>query len=110
MSHAKGYKKSNGNDGSIMKELKDSLGVNTIDPVVEVLTKYSNEVDVKYIARVLSNEFMLNGYDYIVVKDDKMKVYSTDGSKCQVIAKPLHRFFYNADTIDKLPLLYYLID
>lgn len=110
MSHAKGYKKSNGNDGSIMKELKDSLGVNTIDTVVEVLTKYSNEVDVKYIARVLSNEFMLNGYDYIVVKDDKMKVYSTDGSKCQVIAKPLHRFFYNADTIDKLPLLYYLID
>lgn len=110
MSHAKGYKKSNGNDGSIMKELKDSLGVNTIDPVVGVLTKYSNEVDVKYIARVLSNEFMLNGYDYIVVKDDKMKVYSTDGSKCQVIAKPLHRFFYNADTIDKLPLLYYLID
>lgn len=110
MSHAKGYKKSNGNDGSIMKELKDSLGVNTIDPVVEVLTKYSNEVDVKYIARVLSNEFMLNGYDYIVVKDDKMKVYSTDESKCQVIAKPLHRFFYNADTIDKLPLLYYLID
>lgn len=111
MSHAKGYKKSNGNGGSIMKELKGSLGVNTIDdPVVEVLTKYSNEVDVKYIARVLSNEFMLNGYDYIVVKDDKMKVYSTDGSKCQVIAKPLHRFFYNADTIDKLPLLYYLID
>lgn len=110
MSHAKGYKKSNGNDGSIMKELKDSLGVNTIDSVVEVLTKYSNEVDVKYIARVLSNEFMLNGYDYIVVKDDKMKVYSTDGSKCQVIAKPLHRFFYNAETIDKLPLLYYLID
>jgi len=110
MSHAKGYKKSNGNDGSIMKELKDSLGVNTIDPVVEGLTKYSNEVDVKYIARVLSNEFMLNGYDYIVVKDDKMKVYSTGGSKCQVIAKPLHRFFYNADTIDKLPLLYYLID
>lgn len=110
MSHAKGYKKSNGNDGSIMKELKDSLGVNTIDPVVEVLTKYSNEVDVKYIARVLSNEFMLNGYDYIIVKDDNMKVYSTDGSKCQVIAKPLHRFFYNADTIDKLPLLYYLID
>ena len=50
------------------------------------------------------------GYDYLVVKDDKMKVYSTDGSKCQVIAKPLHRFFYNADTIDKLPLLYYLID
>lgn len=110
MSHAKGYKKSNGNGGSIMKELKGSLGVNTIDPVVEVLTKYSNEVDVKYIARVLSNEFMLNGYDYIIVKDDNMKVYSTDGSKCQVIAKPLQRFFYNADTIDKLPLLYYLID
>ena len=106
MSHAKGYKK----DMITSKEI-EAVKVHTeIDPVVEVLTKYSNEVDVKYIARVLSNEFMLNGYDYIVVKDDKMKVYSTDGSKCQVIAKPLHRFFYNANTIDKLPLLYYLID
>ena len=109
MSHAKGYKKSLGSSQVIEKEVED-MGTEVVDPVVEVLTKYSNEVDVKYIARVLSNEFMLSGYDYIVVKDDKMKVYSTDGSKCQVIAKPLHRFFYNADTIDKLPLLYYLID
>ena len=111
MSHAKSYKKSLGSS-QVVREDKEVIEVNTevVDPVVEVLTKYSNDVDVKYIARVLSNEFMLNGYDYIVVKDDKMKVYSTDGSKCQVIAKPLHRFFYNADTIDKLPLLYYLID
>ena len=106
MSHAKGYKK----NMITNKEIEDVKVHTEIDPVIEVLTKYSNDVDVKYIARVLSNEFMLNGYDYIVVKDDKMKVYSTDGSKCQVIAKPLHRFFYNADTIDKLPLLYYLID
>ena len=111
MSHAKGYKKYLGSSQVVEedKEVKE-LDMEVVDPVVEVLTKNSNEVDVKYIARVLSNEFMLNGYDYIVVKDDKMKVYSTDGSKCQVIAKPLHRFFYNADTIDKLPLLYYLID
>ena len=110
MSHAKGYKKSLGSSQVIEEKEVEDMGTEVVDPVVEVLTKYSNEVDVKYIARVLSNEFMLNGYDYIVVKDDKMKVYSTDGSKCQVIAKPLHRFFYNADTIDKLPLLYYLID
>lgn len=110
MSHAKGYKKSLGSSQVIEEKEVEDMGTGVVDPVVEVLTKYSNEVDVKYIARVLSNEFMLNGYDYIVVKDDKMKVYSTDGSKCQVIAKPLHRFFYNADTIDKLPLLYYLID
>lgn len=109
MSHAKGYKKSLGSSQVIEEKEVEDMDTE-VDPVVEVLTKYSNEVDVKYIARVLSNEFMLNGYDYIVVKDDKMKVYSTDGSKCQVIAKPLHRFFYNADTIDKLPLLYYLID
>lgn len=111
MSHAKGYRKHiDMEEVSLDGRLRSSDFHSTVDPVVEVLTKYSNEVDVKYIARVLSNEFMLNGYDYIVVKDDKMKVYSTDGSKCQVIAKPLHRFFYNADTIDKLPLLYYLID
>lgn len=111
MSHAKGYKKSLGSSQVIVEEKEvEDMDTEVVDPVVEVLTKYSNGVDVKYIARVLSNEFMLNGYDYIVVKDDKMKVYSTDGSKCQVIAKPLHRFFYNADTIDKLPLLYYLID
>lgn len=110
MSHAKGYKKSLGSSKVVDEKVVEDMGTEVVDPVVEVLTKYSNEVDVKYIARVLSNEFMLNGYDYIVVKDDKMKVYSTDGSKCQVIAKPLHRFFYNADTIDKLPLLYYLID
>ena len=110
MRHAKGYKKSLGSSQVIEEKEVEDMGTEVVDPVVEVLTKYSNDVDVKYIARVLSNEFMLNGYDYIVVKDDKMKVYSTDGSKCQVIAKPLHRFFYNADTIDKLPLLYYLID
>ena len=110
MRHAKGYKKSLGSSQVIEEKEVEDMGTEVVDPVVEVLTKYSNGVDVKYIARVLSNEFMLNGYDYIVVKDDKMKVYSTDGSKCQVIAKPLHRFFYNADTIDKLPLLYYLID
>ena len=110
MSHAKGYKKSLGSSQVVEEKEVEDMGTEVVDPVVEVLTKYSNGVDVKYIARVLSNEFMLNGYDYIVVKDDKMKVYSTDGSKCQVIAKPLHRFFYNADTIDKLPLLYYLID
>ena len=109
MSHAKGYKKSLGSSKVVDEKEVEDMDTE-VDPVVEVLTKYSNEVDVKYIARVLSNEFMLNGYDYIVVKDDKMKVYSTDGSKCQVIAKPLHRFFYNANTIDKLPLLYYLID
>ena len=109
MSHAKGYKKSLGSSKVVDEKEVEDMDTE-VDPVVEVLTKYSNEVDVKYIARVLSNEFMLSGYDYIVVKDDKMKVYSTDGSKCQVIAKPLHRFFYNADTIDKLPLLYYLID
>ncbi len=111
MSHAKGYKKSLGSSQVVGEDRGvEGMCTEVVDPVVEVLTKYSNGVDVKYIARVLSNEFMLNGYDYIVVKDDKMKVYSTDGSKCQVIAKPLHRFFYNADTIDKLPLLYYLID
>ena len=110
MRHAKGYKKSLGSSQVVEEKEVEDMGTEVVDPVVEVLTKYSNGVDVKYIARVLSNEFMLNGYDYIVVKDDKMKVYSTDGSKCQVIAKPLHRFFYNADTIDKLPLLYYLID
>lgn len=110
MRHAKGYKKSLGSSQVIEEKEVEDMGTEVVDPVVEVLTKYSNGVDVKYIARVLSNEFMLNGYDYIVVKDDKMKVYSTDGSKCQVIAKPLHRFFYNANTIDKLPLLYYLID
>lgn len=110
MSHAKGYKKSLGSSQVVEEKEVEDMDTEVVDPVVEVLTKYSNEVDVKYIARVLSNEFMLNGYDYIVVKGDKMKVYSTDGSKCQVIAKPLHRFFYNADTIDKLPLLYYLID
>lgn len=110
MSHAKGYKKSLGSSQVIEEKEVEDMDTEVVDPVVEVLTKYSNEVDVKYIARVLSNEFMLNGYDYLVVKDNKMKVYSTDGSKCQVIAKPLHRFFYNADTIDKLPLLYYLID
>lgn len=109
MSHAKGYKKSLGSSKVVDEKEVEDMDTE-VDPVVEVLTKYSNEVDVKYIARVLSNEFMLNGYDYLVVKDNKMKVYSTDGSKCQVIAKPLHRFFYNADTIDKLPLLYYLID
>lgn len=109
MSHAKGYKKSLGSSKVVDEKEVEDMDTE-VDPVVEVLTKYSNEVDVKYIARVLSNEFMLNGYDYLVVKDDKMKVYSTDGSKCQVIAKPLHRFFYNANTIDKLPLLYYLID
>lgn len=110
MSHAKGYKKSLGSSQVVEENEVEDMDTEVVDPVVEVLTKYSNGVDVKYIARVLSSEFMLNGYDYIVVKDDKMKVYSTDGSKCQVIAKPLHRFFYNADTIDKLPLLYYLID
>ena len=110
MSHAKGYKKSLGSSQVVEENEVEGMDTEVVDPVVEVLTKYSNEVDVKYIARVLSNEFMLSGYDYIIVKDDKMKVYSTDGSKCQVIAKPLHRFFYNADTIDKLPLLYYLID
>ena len=110
MSHAKGYRKSLGSNQVIDEEKEVEDMDKVVDPVVEVLTKYSNGVDIKYIARVLSNEFMLHGYDYIVVKDDKMKVYSTDGSKCQVIAKPLHHFFYNADTIDKLPLLYYLID
>lgn len=110
MSHAKGYKKSLGSNQVVEEKEVEDMGTEVVDPVVGVLTRYSNDVDIKYIARVLSNEFMLNGYDYIVVKDDKMKVYSRDGSKCQVIAKPLHRFFYNADTIDKLPLLYYLID
>lgn len=98
-------------DGNIMKEFKDSMGINVVDTDVRVPVSHSNEVvDVKYIARVLSREFMLNGYDYIVLKDDMMKVYSIDGSKCQDIAKPLHRFFYNAGMIDKLPLLYYVID
>ena len=53
---------------------------------------------------------MIHGYDFLDMEDDTLYVYTTYGETKEIIPKPLHRFFTYVGTIDKLPLLYYLID
>lgn len=80
------------------------------DIVLATLQNMSSKVNVKDIARVLATEYMIHGYDFLDMEDDTLYVYTTDRETKEVIPKPLHRFFTYVGTIDKLPLLYYLID
>ena len=80
------------------------------DIVLATLQAMSSKVNIKDIARVLSTEYMIHGYDFLDMEDDTLYVYTTDRETKEVIPKPLHRFFTYVGTINKLPLLYYLID
>jgi len=80
------------------------------DIVLATLQNMSSKVNVKDIARVLATEYMIHGYDFLDMEDDTLYVYTTYGETKEIIPKPLHRFFTYVGTIDKLPLLYYLID
>lgn len=61
-------------------------------------------------SKIIATELMNQGYDYVYKKDDVLYVSSLDGSKCVSIPDVLYTFFYNSSRIDKLPLMYYLIN
>ena len=102
--------KSSNVDTADTKEVETEDTTQSTDIVLATLQAMSSKVNIKDIARVLSTEYMIHGYDFLDMEDDTLYVYTTDRETKEVIPKPLHRFFTYVGDINKLPLLYYLID
>lgn len=102
--------KSRSVDTAVENIVEDTTTRQEDDIVLNTLQAMSNKVDTKYIARVLATEYMIHGYDYLDMEDGTLYVYTTDRGTKEVIPRPLHRFFTYVGDINKLPLLYYLID
>lgn len=92
------------------KEVETEDTTQSTDIVLTTLQNMSSKVNVKDIARVLATEYMIHGYDFLDMEDGTLYVYTTYGETKEVIPSPLHRFFTYVGNINKLPLLYYLID
>ena len=92
------------------KEVETEDTTQSTDIVLTTLQNMSSKVNVKDIARVLATEYMIHGYDYLDMEGNTLYVYTTDRATKGVIPRPLHRFFTYVGDINKLPLLYYLID
>lgn len=92
------------------KEVETEDTTQSTDIVLTTLQNMSSKVNVKDIARVLATEYMIHGYDFLDMEDGTLYVYTTYGETKEVIPSPLHRFFTYVGDINKLPLLYYLID
>lgn len=102
--------KSSNVDTTVSNEVETEDTTQSTDIVLATLQNMSSKVNVKDIARLLATEYMIHGYDYLDMEDGTLYVYTTYGETKEIIPKPLHRFFTYVGTIDKLPLLYYLID
>lgn len=102
--------KSRSVDTAVENIVEDTTTRQEDDIVLNTLQAMSNKVDTKYIARVLATEYMIHGYDSLDMEGNTLYVYTTDSATKEVIPRPLHRFFTYVGDINKLPLLYYLID
>lgn len=60
------------------------------------------------VSKQLVQDFIDNGYVLAVKDGDDIVVYTEDKSKSEVVPKSLHKYFYNIDSIDMLPLVYYV--
>lgn len=97
-------------DTAVENIVEDTTTRQEDDIVLNTLQAMSDKVDTKYIARVLATEYMIHGYDFLDMEDGTLYVYTTYGETKEVIPVSLHRFFTYVGNINKLPLLYYLID
>ena len=102
--------KSRSLDTAVENIVEDTTTRQEDDIVLNTLQAMSDKVDTKYIARVLATEYMIHGYDFLDMEDGTLYVYTTYGETKEVIPVSLHRFFTYVGNINKLPLLYYLID
>lgn len=60
------------------------------------------------VSKQLVQDFIDNGYVLVVKDGDDIVVYNEDKSQSEVVPKSLHKYFYNIDSIDMLPLVYYV--
>lgn len=60
------------------------------------------------VSKQLVKDFIDNGYVLAVKDGDDIVVYTEDKSQSEVVPKSLHKYFYNIDSIDMLPLVYYV--
>lgn len=60
------------------------------------------------VSKQLVQDFIDNGYVLVVKDGDDIVVYNDDKSQSEVVPKSLHKYFYNIDSIDMLPLVYYV--
>ena len=60
------------------------------------------------MSKQLVQDFIDNGYVLVVKDGDDIVVYTEDKSQSEVVPKSLHKYFYNIDSIDMLPLVYYV--
>lgn len=102
--------KSSNVDTTVNNEVETEDTTQSTDIVLATLQNMSSKVNIKDIAKTLATEYMIHGYDFLDMEDGTLYVYTIYGETKEIIPKPLHRFFTYVGDINKLPLLYYLID
>lgn len=89
-------------DGSVSKLRRLLNLLDTIGNSREIHTIDSD------MSKQLVQDFIDNGYVLAVKDGDDIVVYTEDKRQSEVVPKSLHKYFYNIDSIDMLPLVYYV--
>lgn len=92
----------------VLKDISHDLFV--VEEMVNKVMGHSKCVNHKAdnVSKQLVQDFIDNGYVLAVKDGDDIVVYTEDKSQSEVVPKSLHKYFYNIDSIDMLPLVYYV--
>ena len=92
----------------VLKDISHDLFV--VEEMFNKVMGHSKCVNLKAdnVSKQLVQDFIDNGYVLVVKDGDDIVVYTEDKSQSEVVPKSLHKYFYNIDSIDMLPLVYYV--
>ena len=92
----------------VLKDISHDLFV--VEEMFNKVMGHSKCVNLKAdnVSKQLVQDFIDNGYVLAVKDGDDIVVYTEDKSQSEVVPKSLHKYFYNIDSIDMLPLVYYV--
>jgi hypothetical protein len=93
---------------NLLKDISHDLFI--VEEMVNKVMGHSKCVNHKVdsVSKQLVQDFIDNGYVLAVKDGDDIVVYTEDKSQSEVVPKSLHKYFYNIDSIDMLPLVYYV--
>lgn len=93
---------------NLLKDISHDLFI--VEEMVNKVMGHSKCVNHKAdnVSKQLVQDFIDNGYVLAVKDGDDIVVYTEDKSQSEVVPKSLHKYFYNIDSIDMLPLVYYV--
>lgn len=95
---------------TVLKDISHELFVveEMVNRVIGNSKTYVTATVERSVSKQLVQDFIDNGYVLAVKDGDDIVVYTEDKSQSEVVPKSLHKYFYNIDSIDMLPLVYYV--